>query len=92
MQKYLDQTGKSDISQYEIQSEIIRIKFNKTNKTLVYSYQKAGKAHVENLKKLALEGKGLSRYIRKHLVNLHDYETIKDKIMGFFMKIKQKLN
>lgn len=63
MQKYNNPS--SGIIQYEIGSDYILIEF-KGNKQYLYNYKVTGKDIVEEMKKLAKSGKGLSAFIHKH--------------------------
>ncbi|MDP2176302.1 MAG: hypothetical protein Q8K70_10380 [Bacteroidota bacterium] len=88
MQKYQDLTGKSEISHFDIQPEKILIKFNKKAEILIYSYDKVGKNHVENLKKLAISGAGLNRYIIKNFSHLNKNLDKGNKINWLIRKFK----
>jgi hypothetical protein len=39
----------------------------KDGRTYLYDYAKPGKVHVEEMKKLAVEGNGLTTYINKYV-------------------------
>lgn len=69
---YSNISGKSAIKYYIISDTSISIFFNKSSKTYTYSYARAGKYHVENMKILAARGFGLNSYINKHCRNLYD--------------------
>lgn len=71
MIKYANTTSHSDISFYEIGADYIKVQFAEGLKR-TYSYAKAGKAHVEEMKALAQRGSGLLRYIMKNVKNLWD--------------------
>jgi hypothetical protein len=71
MEKYKDLNGDSAIIGYEIGNTSIKVLFN-TGKTYTYSYSKAGKMHVENMKSLAILGNGLNAYINKNVRKLYD--------------------
>jgi hypothetical protein len=62
----------SGISAYEIGDDYIKVKFSDRSETYIYSYREAGKIHVENMKKLAKEGKGLNTYINQHVKDDYD--------------------
>jgi hypothetical protein len=67
MKKYLDRSGKSGISYYNIGKDFIEIRFiNEPSSVYVYSYQLNGRKHIETMKKLAVAGEGLSTYISQH--------------------------
>jgi len=62
MERYRNSGGDSGVSAYEIGSDYILVKFSGTARTYRYSYRKAGQNHVENLKRLAQNGRGLNSY------------------------------
>ncbi|MGQ7944408.1 hypothetical protein [Flavobacterium sp. WC2509] len=71
MEKYANVCGDSGVSSYEIGSDYIKVSFSSGN-TYQYSYGKAGESHVENMKKLALEGFGLYSYINLYVKFKYD--------------------
>lgn len=71
MERYRNAGGDSGISAYEIGSDRITIQFS-TGKVYSYSYRKAGKIHVDQMKTLAQSGSGLNSYINRHVKNLYD--------------------
>jgi hypothetical protein len=72
MERYLNKSGDSPITYYEIGDEYIRVAFKGNIKIYVYSYSRAGKAHVEYMKILAYDGKGLSAYITRYVRKEYD--------------------
>lgn len=62
MKPYLDQAGRSGIEAFEIRDESIVIEFKRDGR-YIYNYQTPGKEHVEEMKRLAIAGRGLSTYI-----------------------------
>lgn len=72
MIKYKNLGRNSNIDSYEIYNSYILVKFKKSTKIYSYSYQKAGRDLVENMKKLAILGKGLNSYINKYVRDLYD--------------------
>ncbi|MFN8714668.1 MAG: hypothetical protein ACK5Z2_17605 [Bacteroidota bacterium] len=72
MEKYRNSRGNSGVSAYEIGADYIRVKFSGNWITYTYSYNKAGKSHVENMKRLAQSGSGLNSYINSYAKNLFD--------------------
>jgi predicted Ser/Thr protein kinase len=56
------------ISAFELQEQAIVVMFN-DGKTYLYDYTKPGKQHVENMKRLAVKGKGLTTYINQNIRN-----------------------
>lgn len=66
MENYLNRRGNSPITHFQIENEKIIVWF-KGGKSYSYSYRKAGKDHVEQMKILAKSGSGLSAYITKNV-------------------------
>ena len=69
MPAYGNATGNSGIVAYEIRRDAIIVEFFHGGKYL-YDYDTTGREHVEEMKVLALEGRGLATYINKHVRNL----------------------
>ena len=67
MHIYADLNNDSGVSSYEIKSSSIEVWFNRDVVSYVYSYASAGKYHVEHMKRLAVEGKGLNTYINRNV-------------------------
>lgn len=61
----------SFVKQYEIGENFIRVEFS-TGKSFLYTYESAGKEHVEEMKRLALVGDGLNSYINICVKKLHE--------------------
>ena len=72
MEKYKNLGRDSNVDSYEIGIDFIRVKFNKTAKVYSYSYNKAGRNHVEQMKVLARNGSGLNSYIIRYVKKLYD--------------------
>lgn len=72
MNRYQNLGGDSNVSEYEIGADYILIKFKGTFRKYRYSYLKAGRNHVEAMKKLAKRGIGLNAYINKYVKFLYD--------------------
>lgn len=66
MEKYLNRSGNSPITHFQIEDERIIVWF-KGGKSYSYSYRKAGRNHVEQMKFLARNGSGLSAYITQNV-------------------------
>lgn len=64
MERYANRSGNSPITHYQMGDDNIIVWF-KGGKSYSYSYQKAGRSHVETMKSLARNGSGLSAYITK---------------------------
>ena len=72
MERYRNASGDSGVSGYEIGPDYIAVKFSGTFRTYTYSYRKAGRNHVEQMKILARNGSGLNTYINKYVKHLYD--------------------
>jgi len=72
MARYLNISGNSPVTSYKINDSSITVAFRGATKPYTYSYAKAGSAHVENMKKLAINGAGLSAYITRNVKFLYD--------------------
>lgn len=66
MEKYANNRGNSPVTHFQIEDERITVWF-KVGKSYSYSYRKAGKSHVEQMKLLARSGSGLSAYITRNV-------------------------
>lgn len=71
MSPYANLRGNSPVIGYEIESTRITVWF-KGSKPYFYSYSKAGKGNVEEMKRLASCGAGLSAYITRNVRFLYD--------------------
>jgi hypothetical protein len=69
VQRYKNLSGKSAIRAYEIYDKSIVIEFRYAGKYL-YNYDQPGREHVEEMKRLAVDGEGLSTYITQNVRNL----------------------
>lgn len=67
MQRYKDLNHDSNVEAYTIGPDYIDVKFKGTAKVYRYSYQSAGREHVENMKVLAELGDGLNSYIMRNV-------------------------
>lgn len=72
MQRYKNLSGDSGVYAFEIGKDHIRIQFKETDRIYQYSHRKAGAANVEQMKRLALAGRGLSSYIARNVKSLYD--------------------
>ena len=70
MERYLNRSGNSPITYYQIAETSITVWFGR--KAYTYSYRKAGSYHVENMKRLARSGSGLSAYITRNVKYSYD--------------------
>lgn len=71
MVPYKNLNRNSAVESFEILDSYIRVKFYNSNKVYTYSYQSANRQHIENMKILAIKGKGLNSYINKYVRNLY---------------------
>lgn len=71
MEIYSNRNGHSGVSAYEIGTNYIRVRFS-TGSIYQYSYRKAGQYHVENMKRLAIQGFGLNSYINNNVKFKYD--------------------
>ncbi|ABG58409.1 hypothetical protein [Cytophaga hutchinsonii] len=67
MERYMNSTGKSEITHYETGDVFIRIQYRKS--IVEYNASMVSQKHVEAMKLLAAKGSGLSRYIDKNIVH-----------------------
>ena len=72
MTAYENLSHNSGVKSFEIGDDYIKIKFKDSDRVYRYSYEKAGRQHVEMMKHLATEGRGLSTYIAKHVSDWYD--------------------
>lgn len=72
MIRYLILSGRSNVEAYEIFEDAIIVKFYGTSRCYSYSYKRAGIRHVENMKALAIRGRGLNSYINLNCKDLYD--------------------
>lgn len=72
MERYLNLDGDSGVTYYQIADTSITVWFNRNGKSYTYSYYKAGKIHVENMKRLAESGSGLNAYINRNVKYSYD--------------------
>jgi len=71
MERYLNMRGNSPVTHYQIADSYIIVWFG--SKSYTYSYDgRAGKVHVDNMKKLARSGSGLSAYINQNVRKDYD--------------------
>ena len=72
MQRYADTDRDSGVHSFEISDTSLTVWFKGTSRSYIYSYQKAGQYHVDNMKRLALAGVGLNEYINDHVKKSYD--------------------
>lgn len=66
MKSYGNKSGNSGVKAYSNGRTSITVQFI-DGATYLYNYISAGKAHIEQMKKAAAAGKGLSTYISQHV-------------------------
>ena len=66
MTPYKDLSGNSGVTAFEIRETAIVIRF-KHGGSYLYDYQIPGRADVEEMKRLAVNGRGLATYINKRV-------------------------
>jgi hypothetical protein len=66
MKRYVHREGESGVAAYDTGPRSITIQFT-DGKIYRYTYAKPGAHHVEAMKELAVEGKGLATYINQHI-------------------------
>ncbi|BCW94642.1 MAG: hypothetical protein WHS44_10080 [Fimbriimonadales bacterium] len=64
MERYADLSGQSGVAAYEIGDDYIRVQF-KDGSVYLYTYESAGREHIETMKALACKGEGLNGYINR---------------------------
>lgn len=72
MERYRNTGGDSGVYAYEIGVNYIIVQFKGTFRKYRYSFGKAGRNHVEEMKLLARNGSGLNSYINKYVKDLYD--------------------
>lgn len=72
MVRYRNASGNSGVDSYQIGDNYITIKFSGTFRSYTYSYNKAGRAHVEKMKSLAKQGSGLNSYVNNYVKFSYD--------------------
>jgi len=66
MRPYRNLGGNSGVVEYDDGPDSISVRF-RSGDVYVYDYESAGRRHVEEMKRLAHLGRGLSAYISQHL-------------------------
>jgi len=66
MKKYKGKSGNNGVTAYEILEKEIILEF-KYKDLYLYDYTKPGKKHVEQMKILAEDGKGLTKYVNQNV-------------------------
>jgi hypothetical protein len=66
MEAYRNLSGDSGISEFEIGSDFIKVRFRKGG-TYTYTYRSAGQNTIEQMKSLAVRGSGLNTFIDRYV-------------------------
>ena len=66
MQRYRNLNGDSGVLAYQIGGSAIAVKF-RNGDVYDYTYASAGRANIEQMKRLARAGRGLSTFISRHV-------------------------
>ena len=69
MKTYRNIDGDSGVKTYEYGSDYIKVQFS-TDEPYLYTYERAGKSNIEQMKKLADSGEGLNAFINTHVRKL----------------------
>ena len=64
MDPYKNLNGNSPITAYELGPDFIRVQF--PNRSYLYTDESAGKENVEEMKRRAIEGRGLASFISQN--------------------------
>lgn len=70
MEIYKNLSGRSGVFSYESGADFIVIQFG-TGSIYTYSYSSAGKENIEEMKRLAVQGKGLNSFINLYVRYLY---------------------
>ena len=65
MERYLNHKGDSGVTGYELGPDSIRVWFGQAN--YYYDHSRPGQNHVDNMKVLAVSGRGLGTYISRYV-------------------------
>ena len=74
MDSYANLNGNSGVEKYQITETSIRVKFITSSDIYVYTYQKPGKIHVDEMKRLAKSGRGLATYINQKVRKNYEHK------------------
>jgi hypothetical protein len=74
LERYLNRSGNSGVTEYELGADFIRVRF-RSGVTYTYGPVRPGQPHVDRMKALAVAGRGLGTYISQ---NVHDLYESKD--------------
>jgi len=69
MKPYRNLSGDSGVVAYACSDDAIRVRFANSDRIYEYSSDSAGAAHIAEMKRLAVAGRGLSTYISQHVAD-----------------------
>ncbi|GAB3311727.1 hypothetical protein [Luteimonas notoginsengisoli] len=72
MHRYSDTTGGSGVEAFELCPDAILVRFRDSDRVYRYSHRTAGRARVDEMKRLALAGRGLATFISRHASDLYE--------------------
>jgi hypothetical protein len=71
MVRYLDRTGTSGVTAYELGRDFVRVEFEGEH-VYRYTYRSAGRLNIERMKSLAIRGEGLNTFIDSNAKMLYE--------------------
>ena len=71
MERYLNLSGGSGVTDYELGADFIRVRF-RGGVTYRYGRVRPGQHHVDRMKAYAVAGRGLGTYISQNVRNLYE--------------------
>jgi hypothetical protein len=71
MSPYANRSGDSGVVSYATDSDSITVRF-RSGESYTYTYESAGQNNVEQMKRLAHQGKGLSTFVSRNVKNMYD--------------------
>jgi len=74
MDQYKNLAGNSGVAEYEIGEDFIKVLFEDGG-IYVYTRASAGQQHIENMKRLAIRGRGVCTHISQHVHNAYEVKN-----------------
>jgi hypothetical protein len=71
VERYLNLSGDSGVTQYELGADFILVQFQ-DGVTYRYGYIRPGRHHVDRMKACAVAGRGLATYISQNVRDLYE--------------------
>ncbi len=71
MDRYRNLSGSSNVFAYEISDDRVTVQFN-DGSTYLYSNAKTGIRNIEQMKRLAVQGRGLNSFINTQVKKLYE--------------------